>query len=60
VLRVADEARAIDHLLNSIAPSDAALVIADDPEVALSHLWPAPRISVASTTRRAAVGLPTP
>lgn len=56
VLRVVDEARAIDHVLNTIAPGDAALVIADDPSVALAHLWPAPRISVASSaSRRSAV-----
>ena len=55
VLRVVDEAHAIDHLLNSIAPNDAALVIVDDPAIALGHLWPAPRISVTSRRFRQSV-----
>jgi cyanophycin synthetase len=46
VLAVPDELRAIDHLLNTIAPDDVALVIADNPETVLDHLWPAPQISV--------------
>lgn len=46
VLLVPDELRAIDHLLNTIAPDDVALVIADDAEIVLRHLWPAPVISV--------------
>jgi len=46
VLAVPDELRAIDHLLNTIAPDDVALVIADDPETVLDHLWPAPQISI--------------
>lgn len=46
VLSVPDELRAIDHLLNTIAPDDVALVIADGAENVLHHLWPAPVISV--------------
>ena len=46
VLSVPDELRAIDHLLNTIAPDDVALALADDPETVLQHLWPAPVISV--------------
>lgn len=46
VLSVPDELKAIDHLLNTIAPDDVALVIADEPEVVLAHLWPAPVISI--------------
>jgi cyanophycin synthetase len=48
VLAVPDELRAIDHVLNTIAPGDVALVIADDADVVLAHLWPAPAISVGS------------
>ncbi len=46
VLSVSDELRAIDHLLNTIAPDDVALALAEDPETVLRHLWPAPVISV--------------
>ncbi len=46
VLAVPDELRAIDHLLNTIAPDDVALVIADNAAIVLPHLWPAPVISV--------------
>jgi cyanophycin synthetase len=48
VLAVPDELRAIDHVLNTIAPGDVALIIADNPEIVLTHLWPAPAISVNS------------
>jgi hypothetical protein len=46
VMAVPGELRAIDHLLNTIAPDDVALVIADDAEAVLQRLWPAPVISV--------------
>jgi cyanophycin synthetase len=51
VLSVPGEAQAIDHLLNTVAPDDVALVIADEPDVVLGHLWPAPAISVDSIKR---------
>ncbi len=56
VLSVPDELRAIDHLLNTIAPDDVALVIADEAEVVLQHLWPAPVISVDASKRAGLVG----
>lgn len=51
VLAIPDELRAIDHLLNTVAAADLALVIADDPETVLQHLWPAPMISIDSRRR---------
>lgn len=51
VLAMQDEGRAIDYLLNTIAPKDVALIIADEAEVALGRLWPAPTISVATARR---------
>lgn len=56
VLAVPDELRAIDHLLNTIAPDDVALVMADDAEVVLQHLWPAPVISVDASRKTGMVG----
>ena len=56
VLAVPDELRAIDHLLNTIAPDDVALVIADDSEVVLRHLWPAPVISIDASRKTGMVG----
>jgi hypothetical protein len=55
VMAVPDELRAIDHLLNTIAPDDVALVMADDAEVVLRHLWPAPVISVDAIRRNGMV-----
>jgi cyanophycin synthetase len=54
VLAIPDELRAIDQLLNTVAPADLALVLADDPVGVLARLWPAPVISV--TSRRRAGG----
>lgn len=51
VLSVPNELRAIDHLLNTIAPDDVALVLADDPDIVLEHLWPAPLISVEASRK---------
>ncbi|HUG16491.1 MAG TPA: Mur ligase family protein [Thermomicrobiales bacterium] len=45
VLSMPDEGRAIDQLLNTVAPGDLALVLADDAETALARLWPAPSIA---------------
>jgi cyanophycin synthetase len=56
VLSVPDELRAIDHLLNTIAPDDVALVLADDADVVLQHLWPAPVISVDASRKTGMVG----
>lgn len=56
VMSVPDELRAIDHLLNTIAPDDVALVLADDAEVVLQHLWPAPVISVDASRKAGMVG----
>jgi cyanophycin synthetase len=51
VMAVPGELRAIDHLLNTIAPDDVALVIADDATEVLGRLWPAPVISVEGTRK---------
>lgn len=58
VMLVPGETRAIDHLLNTIAPDDVALVIADDAEVVLEHLWPAPVISVEASRKNGLVSKP--
>ncbi len=50
VIPAADEARAIDYLLNTLQPNDLAVVLTDEPVQVVSHLWPAPRISVESTS----------
>lgn len=44
VLGMPSEGQALDQLLNTVAPGDLALVLADDPTTALDRLWPAPRI----------------
>lgn len=56
VLSVPGELRAIDHLLNTIAPDDVALVMADDADVVLRHLWPAPAISIDAGRKPGMVG----
>ncbi len=52
VLNVPDEVMAVDQLLNTIGTDDLALVLVDDAELALSHLWPAPAINISSRRRR--------
>ena len=52
LMNAPNEEMAVDHVLNTIGPDDIALVLADDVEVALSHLWPAPVISVTSHRRK--------
>ncbi|MCO5175566.1 MAG: hypothetical protein M9890_01130 [Thermomicrobiales bacterium] len=52
LMNAPNEERAVDHVLNTIGPDDIALVLADDANVALSHLWPAPVISVTSHRRK--------
>lgn len=54
VLNVPDEEMAVDQLLNTIAADDLALVLVDDAEIALSHLWPAPAINIGSRRRGSA------
>lgn len=51
VMLMKDEGRAIDYVLNTIAPKDVALIIAGEADVALGRLWPAPTISVGSARR---------
>jgi cyanophycin synthetase len=51
VLAMSDETRAVDHVLNTIAAADLALIIADNPETVLEHLWPAPVISIDARSR---------
>lgn len=51
VLNVPDEEMAVDQLLNTIGADDLALVLVDDANVALSHLWPAPAINIGSRRR---------
>lgn len=51
VLSMKDEGRALDYLLNTIAPKDVAVVIVDDEQAVLGQLWPAPTISIASARR---------
>lgn len=60
VIPAADESRAIDYLLNTLQPNDLAVVLTDDPERVVSHLWPAPRISVESTSVAGVVRSPQP
>jgi cyanophycin synthetase len=48
VLAIPDELRALDQLLNTVAPADMALVLADNPEAVLQRVWPAPLISIDS------------
>lgn len=52
VINVPDEEMAVDQLLNSVGADDLALVLVDDAEVALSHLWPAPAINISSRRRK--------
>jgi cyanophycin synthetase len=54
VLAIADEQRAIDQMLNTLAPDDLALVIVDDPSVVIPRLWPAPMIDITSGRRSGA------
>lgn len=47
-----DELQAIDHMLNKVGPDDVALVLAGNEQRALTHLWPAPAISVPTSKVR--------
>ncbi|HBY45958.1 MAG TPA: hypothetical protein DEG70_06850 [Chloroflexi bacterium] len=58
VINVANEEMAVDQLLNTIGTDDLALVLVDDAEVALSHLWPAPAINLSSRRRGSSHGNP--
>jgi cyanophycin synthetase len=51
VLTMPDEEHAVDQLLNTLAPDDIGLIMADEPADVLAHLWPAPSISVGSLRR---------
>ncbi|HMM40630.1 MAG TPA: Mur ligase family protein [Thermomicrobiales bacterium] len=52
VINVPDEEMAVDQLLNTIGTDDLGLVLVDEADVALSHLWPAPTINISSRRRR--------
>jgi cyanophycin synthetase len=55
VISMPDEVSAIEHLLNALGADDVGLVLADDPERALTRLWPAPAISIHRPRRKPSV-----